>query len=99
MSDIKVPWFGARKVALELAEEVKRLRQQMERLGGMSVLELEERKEILNLEMAELKIAIAAQKNESEEKRKLICDQVKAAQRLLVSTEEAALLQEAGVYA
>jgi hypothetical protein len=47
-----VPVFGARKMARELASEVVELRVQLDRLGGLSVIELETRREALAAEIA-----------------------------------------------
>jgi hypothetical protein len=46
-----VPVFGARKRARELAIEVAELRAQLDRLGGLSVIELESRREELASEV------------------------------------------------
>jgi hypothetical protein len=50
--DQGVPLFGARKRARELAAEVAELRGQLDRLGGLTVLELEDRRRELTEEMA-----------------------------------------------
>ncbi len=47
-----VPVFGARKRARELATEVAELRSQLDRLGGLSVIELESRRDALAVEVA-----------------------------------------------
>lgn len=51
-TDSSVPVFGARKKAKELAREVSELRQQLDRLGGLSVLELEAKRDALDIEIA-----------------------------------------------
>jgi hypothetical protein len=47
-----VPLFGVRKRARELASEVAELRTQLDRLGGLSVIELETRRDALSAETA-----------------------------------------------
>jgi DNA repair exonuclease SbcCD ATPase subunit len=47
-----IPVFGARKKAKQLAAEVATLRAELERLGAMSVIELEQRREALEQEVA-----------------------------------------------
>jgi hypothetical protein len=51
-TDSSVPVFGARKKAKELAREVSELRQQLDRIGGLSVLELEAKRDALDIEIA-----------------------------------------------
>jgi hypothetical protein len=46
------PVFGARKKARELATEVAELRNQLDHLGGLSVIELESRRDALSAEVA-----------------------------------------------
>jgi hypothetical protein len=46
-----IPLFGARKRAKELNAEVARLREQLERLGGLSLLEVEERRAKVSAEI------------------------------------------------
>jgi hypothetical protein len=50
-ADQSVPLFGARKRAKELAQEVSELRGQLDRLGGLTVLELESKRDALTLEI------------------------------------------------
>lgn len=57
----KIPFFGARSRARELAEEVTRLRAEHDRLGILSVAELERRRGALEQEIAELTATLAVQ--------------------------------------
>lgn len=89
--DIDIPLFGARGKARELAAELDRLRAEMARLGMLSVVELEQRREQLGRELAEATAAAEAQKADLQR-------QLEALRRQVVVTEETALLQEVGVY-
>ena len=107
-----IPWFGARKLARSLLEEVGDLRvevdrtrverdglqAQLARLGGLTIVQLEARR-------AELESAIAEQALRLEQERETAAAEVKTlkarleeVRRLIVQTEDVALLQEAGVY-
>jgi ABC-type phosphate transport system auxiliary subunit len=107
--DARVPLFGARRRVKELAEEVVELRSQLDRVGGLTLLEVQQRQaEIaaeldeqrlrLERERAEASTALAAEKAEAEgEKRKLL-EELGALRAEVVETREVALLQEAGIY-
>lgn len=100
-----VPWFGARKYARALQTESRgleaqcdKLRQQLKELGGLTILELDERR-------GELEKAIESQKTQLEQDRakaaadaKALETRIQELRKALVVTEETALLQEAGVY-
>jgi hypothetical protein len=60
-----VPIFGARRRAKELAAEVTGLRQQLDRLGAFSVIELEETREGLGREIDEQRAALAKEREEA----------------------------------
>jgi len=89
--DQSVPLFGARKKARELAAEVADLRAQLERLGGLSVIELEEKSRQLGQEVDE-------QRQVLEAERQKIGAELERLRLDVIETEETALLQEAGVY-
>jgi predicted nuclease with TOPRIM domain len=89
--DQSVPLFGARKKARELAVEVADLRAQLQCLGGLSVIELEEKSRELGLEVDE-------QRQVFETERQEIGAQLEQLKMDVVETGETALLQEAGVY-
>lgn len=57
-----IPVFGARKKAKELAAEVATLRAELDRLGAMSMLELEQRREALASEIADETTRLEAEK-------------------------------------
>ncbi|MFG1801328.1 DUF4041 domain-containing protein [Micromonospora carbonacea] len=105
VSDPDIPLFGARGKARELAAESTRLRAELEqaraelaglraemsRLGMLSVLELEQQRDRLGRELADLTAKGKAQKAELDRRLRGLRQQI-------VVTEETALLQEAGVY-
>jgi Domain of unknown function (DUF4041)/Meiotically up-regulated gene 113 len=60
-----VPVFGARKKARELATEVVELRAQLDRLDGLSVIELEERRDSLQSEVVAQQEQIETERSEA----------------------------------
>lgn len=60
--DSNVPIFGARKRARELSQEVADLRGQLDRLGGLTVLELEAKRDELSSEIAAQREQIESEK-------------------------------------
>lgn len=65
VADLHVPLFGARKRAHELADEVGRLRSQLDELGGLSLLEISARRDQLAAEAEGLALTIARQQTEA----------------------------------
>lgn len=101
----KVPWFGARKVARALMVEVSRtrtesneLKAQLDKLGALSVIELEKRKTELKAELQELISRSERARIAEELQRADLQQQVEALRKTMVATEDLALLQEAGIY-
>lgn len=104
-ADIKIPWFGAKKVAEDLAARLKALeaehsafRKKVEKLGMLSVIDLESRKKELQKDILELAAKVkefrsVAAADEANLKLKLA-----EVRKSIVETEELALLQEAGIY-
>ncbi|MEU8243582.1 DUF4041 domain-containing protein [Actinoplanes missouriensis] len=93
-----IPLFGARGKARELATEVSQLtgeleslRAQMNRLGVFSVVELEQYR-------VRLRTEIADQQARWQEQQRILENRLAELQQQVVTTEEIALLQEAGVY-
>jgi Domain of unknown function (DUF4041)/T5orf172 domain len=60
-----VPVFGARKKARELAAQVVGLRAQLDRLGGLTVIELEDRRDALEAEIAAQRAQIETERSEA----------------------------------
>jgi len=101
-----VPWFGARKFATTLLDEIDQLRaerdtlrEQLTRLGALTAIQLEAKRN-------ELESAITEQAKRLEQERQTAAaalndlkTQVDQARKAIVQTEDVALLQEAGVYA
>ena len=89
-----IPFFGARKFALELLGEldlVTRERNQamdkLQEIGGLSLLELQKRREALEAEIATRTGDLASAQQQLQEVKKAV-----------VLTEDIAILQEVGVY-
>jgi hypothetical protein len=115
-----VPMFGARKKARALAAEVTELRAQLDRLGGLTVIELEGKRDALQAETtaqreqfeaerfeasaaldqqaAEAGAALKAELVTATEEKASLDQQLATLRAEVVVTEEAALLQEAGIY-
>jgi hypothetical protein len=103
--DIEIPWFGARKLARRLAEQLQRVtleRDQLKRkladLGALPILELERRKSQLKDELHEMISTAERRRLAAEEQRVALEEQLQELRKRIVLTEEVELLQEAGVY-
>lgn len=105
----KVSLFGARGRARELAAEVDRLRAEQQRLGLLSVVELERRRDGLRHELDALveqlaterqqaTAALAKQTKDAREQLGVLQSEVAALSAQVVVTEETTILQEVGVY-
>jgi len=107
--DARVPLFGARRRVKELAAEVADLRSQLDRVGGLTLFEVERRRSEVTAEVEEQRVrlereraeaasALAADRAEAEtEKRKLV-EELEVLRAEVVETREVSLLQEAGIY-
>jgi len=102
-------FFGARGRARELAAEVDALRAEQERLGLLSIAELEQRRDELRRELDVLggqleterqqaKAALETQTRETREQLGQLQAKLDALRAQVVITEEVAILQEVGVY-
>lgn len=94
-----VPIFGARKRAKELAAEVDELRQQLDRLGGLSVIELEQKREVLQREVDQQRQQLDAEKQEAAAELERQADEASASLRADLAEanqEKANLEQELG---
>lgn len=100
-----IPLFGARKMARALLAEVDFLRaqcdqsrEQLTRLGGLSVLQLEAKQADLEREIAEQEARLQRARANAAEALRAAGAQLDEARKTIVATEDLALLQEAGVY-
>lgn len=100
-----IPWFGARRFARALqlearavAAECDDLRKQLKELGALTILELEQRRSDLEKAVNEEEIRLQESRAKVEAQAKSFEAQIEGLRKTLVVTEEAALLQEAGVY-
>ena len=100
--EAKVPLFGARGHAKQLATEVAQLRAELDRLGALEIVELERRREDLRREIAEEKRAAEAGGRERLAKVRAemhrLNTELAELQSRVVITGEASILQEVGVY-
>jgi hypothetical protein len=94
----EIPWFGARKVARELAIEVDELRQKIDKLGLLSQFELDQRREALEREIAEQQSRIEQERQQAVQAINSHKAQLAELRKAIVVTEDVAMLQEAGVY-
>jgi len=100
-----IPWFGTRKYARELLIEVKQLREhcddarrQLERLGVLSVVQLEAERQKLQTQVAEISSYLSAERSSAKTELETLRNKIVEAKKQIVETEDTALLQEAGVY-
>lgn len=90
----KIPFFGARKIAAALAEDLAsttrdrdRALQQLRDLGGLPLLAIQQRKTEVEQEVTALL-----------ERQKSLVDELETAKKAIVATEDVAILQEVGLY-
>lgn len=100
-----IPLFGARKMARALLAEVDslgaqrdQLREQLARLGALSVLQLEAKRTDLEREVAEQAARLERERADAAETLYATISQLDEARKAIVATEDLALLQEAGIY-
>jgi hypothetical protein len=100
-----IPLFGARKMARTLLAEVEtlteqldQLREQLARLGGLSVLQLEAKRAALERDLAEQTSRLQRERADAAEGLRATSAQLDEARKAIVTTEDLALLQEAGIY-
>ncbi|WP_422773670.1 GIY-YIG nuclease family protein [Plantactinospora sp. WMMC1484] len=103
--DIDIPLFGARGKARELAgqaaqlqTELERCRAEMDRLGVLSVVELERYRDELRQQIAEANARAEARKADLRQQEAAVLRHLQELRQQVVVTEETILLQEAGVY-
>ncbi|HEU5373697.1 MAG TPA: DUF4041 domain-containing protein [Gaiellaceae bacterium] len=105
----RAPLFGARRRVKELAAEVAELRSQLDRVGGLTLLEverrraeataeLEEQRTRLERERADAAAALAADRAGAEAEKERLLGELETLRAEVVETRDVALLQEAGVY-
>jgi hypothetical protein len=104
-SNFKIPFFGARKAAQKLLDEVIDLRKQrdeirghLERLGAMDIVELAKRRTLLLSELAQRESEISSQRATAKADEDKLRQRLTELQRAIVLTEETGVLQESGVY-
>jgi hypothetical protein len=100
-----IPWFGARKLARALLDEVTGLRRRCEEqhqrlveLGALTIDEIQQRQQQLLAELEAHRHAFKAERDAATNELNGIRTQIEDLRKTLIVTEEKALLQEAGVY-
>lgn len=103
--EVSVPWFGTRKLArtllarlASLESERDGLRAQLDRLGVLSVIELEARKKELERALDEQQAQMARRREAERAEIGGLKQQLADTKKSIVETEDLALLQEAGIY-
>lgn len=102
---VRIPWFGARKVAQALDAEVQSLRiqcadlrQQLARTGALSLFELDQQRVAIEQEIAAQRLRLEQERRDASTEVEHRLAQLRTIEARVVATEELALLQEAGVY-
>lgn len=95
---VKVPWFGARKMAFRLAAEIDDLNAKLERTGALTIVQLETRKGELEREIEAQTARLQAERDAAAASVAELTGVLASARKNLVTTEDLALLQETGVY-
>lgn len=100
-----IPWFGARRMARELVNEVQSLRlkntkmhEQLDKLGAFSIIQLEAQRKDLERLIAEQMSRLEHERSAAMKEILALKEQIEEVRKTLVITEDLALLQEAGVY-
>lgn len=100
-----IPLFGARKMARALLaevdllnEECANLKDQVTRLGILSIVELEAKRDALQAQINEQAAKLSRERYDAEELMREMSRQLEEVRRKIVITEDLALLQEAGIY-
>lgn len=102
---VAIPWFGARQFARDLHSRVQALEadlsqanDRLRELGALSVIELADRRQKLESDIADQQRRLKLEQSAAESRCAEVEEQLEALRKTLVTTEELALLQEAGVY-
>lgn len=105
MLEVSVPWFGARKLARTLLLEVAALRSerdelraQFDRLGALTVIQLEAKAKELEADIAAQRARMEREREAEKTALDVLKKQLADARKAIVETEDLALLQEAGIY-
>ena len=90
--------FGKGQALDDAHAEIDRLRAELNRLGAMDVVELRLERDRLQAGVESLREGAASAQAEGERQRQEIYSQLEVLRQTVVETEEAAILQEVGVY-
>lgn len=94
----KVPFFGARKHAAQLAEQVSQLESMLARVGGMDAAQVAEATSSLRADQARLKAKFDTEMKVQTEQRTAVALELQHLRDEIVRTQDEAILQEVGVY-
>lgn len=102
---VSIPLFGARNLARRLVADLQEARQKrdqlqadLERLGALTVIDLEKKKASLEQEVAAQRATFERDKGGLSLEMAALRLQMEELRKSLVATEDLALLQEVGVY-
>lgn len=90
--------FGKGQALDEAHAEIDQLRTELNRLGAMDVVELQSERNRLQVEVESLRQAAAVARADGERQAQEIYSRLAVLRQSVVETEEAAILQEVGVY-
>jgi len=100
-----IPWFGARKFAQGLLADVGRLRNecdelrgQLEKIGGLTLLERADELSRLEAQVKELSSYLVNERKSARDELAAAEAQLVRVKTQIVATEDMSLLQESGVY-
>jgi hypothetical protein len=100
-----IPWFGARKLVKTLLDDVEKLRaerdtlhDELTRLGGLTIIQLEAKRTQLESTIAEQTARLERERLAAAAAVTDLKVKLEEARKAIVATEDVALLQEAGVY-
>jgi Domain of unknown function (DUF4041)/Meiotically up-regulated gene 113 len=96
--EVKVPWFWARKMARRLSAEVDDLRGKLQKMGALTLEQLESQKGELQREIQSQAVRLEAERASAATAVGALNAELVSVRKTLVTTEDLALLQEAGVY-
>ena len=90
--------FGKGQALDDAHAEIDQLRAELNRLGVLDVVELQSERNRLQVEVESLRQAAVAARADAERRAQEISSQLAVLRQSVVETEEAAILQEVGVY-
>lgn len=90
--------FGKGQALDEAHAEIARLQGELVRLGAMDIADLDAERTRLQAEVAAIAQRLAEDQADADRRREVLEQQIAALRQVVVETEEAAILQEVGIY-